>query len=503
MMDRRILSLTISLTILALLASGCRKDVPTEADDRNTMTITSDVVLDSFIGNGPQWGGYDILKALTGKVTLSEDDWSTLFERVSFMRPGYMRIMVSNGWNYIVNGVYDPSKSDAVLCRILDYCQKNGVTVQLGEWGHVGGSSIDAGWVDNATDFLKYLVSDKGFTCIKYYTIVNEPNGNWSTVDGNYSLWENLVKTFHAKMAAKGLSGVKIMGPDVAVWSTNETSWVLNAKRNMPDEVQAYDVHAYPTDVFVHSTDFLNMAKAYKAAVPADRVMMLTEFGFKYGSSSANGIANASRIAADGFAADDSQMMTYDSFYAVDVADATIQAMLAGCGGVVYWDLDDAMYNSDGMSSKKLKKWGFWNIVGSEAFGRPEDENIRPWFYTASLLCRYFPIGTRIMNVQLPKPVISGLRAVAGFKDGKITLAIANSSSDTCSFSLKMKEGSTFTGLKEYRFNAKSGPAFEGSIDGKGLALPANSSASLDLSAGKSQKIKMEGRSFALITNMD
>lgn len=502
-MKDHILSLAISFTILTLLASGCRKDAPAEVSEKNMMTITSDVVMDSFVGNGPQWGGYDILKALTGKSTLSEEDWNTLFSRVSFMRPGYMRIMVSNGWNYVVNGVYDPSKSDDVLCRILDYCQKNGVTVQLGEWGHVGGSSIDAGWVENATDFLKYLVSEKGFSCIKYYTIVNEPNGNWSTVDGNYSLWENLVKAFYAKMTAKGLSNVKIMGPDVAVWSTNETGWVVNAKRNMPDEVQAYDVHAYPTDVFVHSTDFLNLAKAYKAAVPADRVMMLTEFGFKYGSSSANGIENARRIAADGNAADDSQMMTYDSFYAVDVADATIQAMLAGCGGVVYWDLDDAMYNSDGMSSKKLKKWGFWNIVGSEAFGKPEDEKIRPWFYTASLLCRYFPTGTRIMNVQLPKPVISGLRAVAGFKDGKITLAIANSSADTCSFSLKMKDGSAFAGMKEYRFNAKSGAAFEGKADSDGLALPETEGGSIDFSSGKSLKIKMEARSFILYTNME
>jgi hypothetical protein len=495
--------LSLLIAAYAVIAFGCTKTGPVVVTEKNTMTVTSDVVTESFVGNGPQWGGYDVLNYLIGRNTLSEEDWNTLFERVSFMRPQYMRIMVSRGWNYIVNGVYDPSKSDAVLCRILDYCQKNGVTVQLGEWGHIGGSSVDAEWVDDATSFLKYLVEDKGFNCIRYYTIVNEPNGSWSTVDGSYSLWQTIVKAFYARMTAKGLSGVRIMGPDVAVWSTSETGWVTNAKRNLPDEVQAYDVHAYPTDVFVHSTDFLNLAKAYKAAIPSDRIIMLSEFGFKYGSNSANGIENAARISADGYAADDSQMMTYDSFYAVDVADATIQAMLAGCGGVVYWDLDDAMYNSDAMASKKLKKWGFWNIIGKEAYGRPEDEDIRPWFYTASLLCRYFPSGSEIHNVELPVPVISGLRAVAGFKDGRVTVAIANSSADTCSFSLRMEDGSPLTGIKEYWFNAKSGSLFEGSTDSRGLALPLKENESIDFSSGKALKLRMEARSFVLITNID
>src|SRR5699024_1925683 len=148
-------------------------------------------------------------------------------------------------------------------------------------------------------------------------------------------------------------------------------------------------------------------------------------------ATSSLGKANASRIKADPFAADDSQMHVYDAFYGIDMADATIQVMLAGFGGVTYWDLDDAMYNDDGSSSStKLKRWGFWNILGSEKFHNPDDEKIRPWFYTTSLLCRYFPSGSTIYDVTLPKPVKSGLRAIAGMRNGKVTIAIVNSSTN-------------------------------------------------------------------------
>lgn len=493
----------IFLLAIAVIIYGCDKkggEVPVEDD---AMTVSSDTIVESFVGNGPDWGGYDVLNYLIGQNTLSDDDWNTLFKRVSFMRPSYTRIMMASGWNYLVNGAYDPSKSDAVLCRILQYCEKNGITVQLGEWGHTGGTSIDEDWVEEATDFLKYLIVTKGYDCIKYYTIVNEPNGSWSTIDGNYSLWKSIIEDFYEKLDEKGLGDVKIMGPDVSVSGTGETDWVLNTKKNLNKKVEAYDVHAYPTDKIVHSAGFLDLARTYKACVDKNRIIMLTEMGFKYGSKSSKGIENAARISADGNAADDSQMMAYDSFYGIDMADATIQAMMAGFSGVAYWDLDDAMYNSDAMASRKLKKWGYWNIIGSECYSDPDDENIRPWFYTTSLLCRYFPAGTAILSVTLPKSELSGLRAIAGEKNGKMTIAIVNSGSDYYSFDLKMAAGACLDSVKLYRFKALDGSEFEGEKDANGFAVPEDEGGSLDFTCGRSQRIQMDAQSFLLITNMD
>lgn len=498
------------LICLALFLTGCGKDnggdtPPVPEPDVNTLLVTQKVLTNSYLGNGPQWGGYDIVNAWTGNATLSEQDWNTLFKRVSFMRPSLIRIMVSQGWNYMNGEVYSPEKSDPVLGKILSYCQEKGITVQLGEWGHVGGSGIDATWVDHATDFLSYLVKEKGFTCIKYYTIVNEPNGDWSSTVGSYPLWKNIIQQFYRKMNEKQLTDkVKIMGPDVAIWSIAETSWVVNTRNELAEEVKAFDIHAYPNNDDVHTTSFLQLLKAYKAASNLDAPIIMGELGFKYSATSSLGKANASRIKADPFAADDSQMHVYDAFYGIDMADATIQVMLAGFGGVTYWDLDDAMYNDDGSSSStKLKRWGFWNILGSEKFHNPDDEKIRPWFYTTSLLCRYFPSGSTIYDVTLPNPVKSGLRAIAGMRNGKVTIAIVNSSTNDYLFNLGMENGALLQGIKTYKYQSQQGAHFIGTVDADGFASPVDAGETVDLSGGKLREINLPAQSFMLLTNME
>lgn len=497
------------LISVALLFSSCGSDSGSEAappqPDANTLLIRNTVLTESYLGNGPQWGGYDIVGSWTGNPTLSDADWNTLFKRVSFMRPSLVRIMVSQGWNYINGVVYYPQKSDPVLGKILAFCQQNGITVQLGEWGHVGGSGIDDTWVDNATNFLSYLVKEKGFTCIKYYTIVNEPNGDWSSTIGNYPLWRDIVRRFYVRMEEKKLNdAVKIMGPDVAIWNIAETSWVLNTRNELGTEVKAFDIHAYPGNEDVRTTAFLQLLKAYKAASNPAAPIIMGELGFKYPASSPLGKANSSRIKADPFAAEDSQMHVYDAFYGIDMADATIQVMLAAFGGVTYWDLDDAMYNDDGSSSStKLKRWGFWNTLGSEKFHNPDDERIRPWFYTTSLLCRYFPAGTTVYDVMLPKPVKSGLRAIAGMKDGKTTIAIVNSSTKDYLFNLKMESGTVVQGVKTYLYKAQQGANFIGTVDTDGFATPVATNEKIDFSNHQSKEINLPGQSFVLFTNMD
>lgn len=490
--------------IMLVALAGCETKKQDIQEDINTMRIGDIPVNASFIGNGPQWGGYDMVPGWTGQNSLSEKDWETLFKRVSFMRPGMMRIMVSRGWNYWLDGQYNPSKSDEILCRMLQYCQDNGVTVQLGEWGHEGGPTVDKKWVDEATSFLSYLVKDKGFTCIRYYTIVNEPNGDWSTTDGNYPLWSKVVTEFHSKMEEKGLlDQVDIMGPDAAVWSINETSWMTNTRNDLHETVTAYDIHTYPDDVDVSSTAFSQLLLAFRAASDKTRPITLGELGFKYDADSPLGRKNAEMINADPYAATDSQMNVYFSFYGIDMADATIQAMRSGYSGTTYWMLDDAMYNDTGdPSSTKLKKWGYWNILGEEKFGDASDENIRPWYYTTSLLCRFFPKGCGILDVQLPKPVLSGLRAVAGEKDGSYTIAIVNNSSKEYSFTLKADSIKEITGLDMYEYIAGKDEAYEGKTDENGLPLPKESGVTLSGLDSEGLTLTIPADSFVLYTNM-
>ena len=85
-------------------------------------------------------------------------------------------------------------------------------------------------------------------------------------------------------------------------------------------------------------------------------------------------------------------MMIYKAFYGVDMADAIIQSMKAGFSGALVWSMDDAMYNSPDngdYQTDKLKRWGFWNILGEEHVGDASDEDIRPFFYPVSVITSY------------------------------------------------------------------------------------------------------------------
>jgi len=497
--------LIILTVLLGITFSGCgNTGDPDPVDSRNSLVVGTGIVTYSFIGNGVQWGGYDMLESWTGSPTLSASDWEKLFKRVRFMRPPLVRIMGAPGWNYMKNGMFDPSVSENVLVKILDFCQAENIGVVFGEWGHSGGTAIDTVWLGNSVRFLKWLLVDKNYTCIRYYNMVNEPNGSWSTINGNFSLWQALVEEFYARLEKEGIaSKIKIIGPDVAVWDTNLLNWVGNTSARLDKQVGIYDIHTYPDETAVRDGEtYAALIRAYKNEAPASKEMLMAEFGFKYNSSSDLGKENQARISADPYASDDSNMLTSDAFYGVDVADAIIQNMRAGYSGVIVWDMDDAMYNVGGSGSTKLKRWGFWNILGQEKFGNPGDENIRPWFYTVSLLCRYFPNGSEILGISLPDK--KGLRAVAGMKDGKCTIAIVNSNYVDYQVDLKSEQESLdLKGLKTYRFVAGKNASFTGATDADGLPLPESEGTEIDLSEGSSFKLDVPGQSFILITNLD
>lgn len=492
-----ILSLCCIPTIL-----GCSNPDSSDinSDGRNDVVIQKNIINSNYIGNGVQWGGYEALVSWTGNENLSSADWQKLFERVEFMRPPIVRLMISAGSTYLENGEFRPDKNQ-ILFTILDFCQEHNIQVIFGEWGHSGGKNIDAVWLEHAANFAKYLVETKNYSCIKYYNMVNEPNGDWSSMDGNYDLWKGLIQDFYAKLESLNLhQKIELIGPDIAIWDTNLTWWMENTRKDLDDELGAYDIHTYPTETIVRIGQYQQMIAAYKNSASSSKPILMGELGFKYNSESNLGKENKKRIAKDKYSSTDSNMFIYDSFYGVDIADAIIQNMLAGYSGTILWDMDDAMYNNPADGHEKLKRWGFWNILGSEKFENPEDENIRPWFYTSSLLCRYFPQGSQIFEVTLPNK--QGVRGIAGTKNGKYTIALVNSHMADYEVYLKMEQGLQLKGVSLYKYIANDGKAFEGCVDAKGLALPASSNIICDLSDEKGYKINLPKQSFVLLTNM-
>lgn len=497
------------LLSLFLATSAC------DSDDNNSdyilknreINISGDLISSDFVGNGAQWGGYDMVPTWLGTETLSDADWNTLFQRIDFMRPPFLRIMTTAEWSYDDNGTYNEIVKTHSLFKMLDYAQDRNIEITYGEWGHhyLNGNveEINMDWIVNSVKFLNHLVNEKGYNCIKTVNIINEPNGDWASTKGSYSAWKNTQDAYVAEMAKYELSGVKLMGPDIAIFeSTNQTNWITNAKNDLGNAIGLYDIHVYPKQLIVRNGDYTKMLQAYRDATPADKRIVLGEIGFKYTDVDADLKAeNEEAIAADPYAGEDSNMMVYKAFYGIDMADAIIQSMRAGFSGALVWSMDDAMYNSpDGgnYQSETLKRWGFWNILGEEHTGDASDEAIRPYFYPVSLLCRYFPAGSDIYNIELPNK--KGVRAIMGEKDGKYTIALVNSHYVTYPINLKSDFLSTVT-INKYSYKSNADGSFEGGVDENGFAVPEETNMSLDFAQGV--EMTLEGESFILFTNMD
>jgi hypothetical protein len=473
----------------------------------NDLTITSTKAMSTpYAGVGTQWGGYDEIKNFVGTDSLSNNDWQKLFSRVEFMRPGLIRIMASQGWNYMVSGSYNPQKSSKILFKILDFCQAKNINVIYGEWGEnaLSNNQVDSLWLDRSVNFLDYLINTKNYSCIKYLNICNEPAGSWSSIKGDYILWKNTYQALNRRLNTKGLkSKIKIMAPDISIGNDlNVSSWITNSKSDFDSIIGSYDIHAYPTEERVKEGGFLTQLESYRTLAPANKDFIIGELGYKYGATTDLGIENAKRIAADPHASDDSNMLGYDAFYGIDMANVVIQSIYAGCNGIVLWNMDDAMY-SDNLDKQKLKRWGFWNILGEEMSGSAgtADEAIRPWFYPMSLLCRYIPAGSTIYKVTLPTK--KGVEAIAAVKDGKYTIVVANTNNVSYSVNLKMETGLMLTNSKCYSYvSSPSGPTYIGTIDTNGFPTP-YATKNIDLTNGKSFPISVNALSFTLITTME
>ncbi|WP_223089148.1 hypothetical protein [Zunongwangia sp. SCSIO 43204] len=397
-----------------------------------TVTVEGDIItLENYLGNGVQWDPYQLDY---GKVELeiSKNDWDKLYSRLDFMKPQVVRVMV-NTTSSIINDTLNPYREFKDLKPILDYCQSRSVTVTFGDWG--GGmvdskaKTINEKNLRFAAQYLEFLVNTNNYSCIKYYNLINEPNGFWSSTDGNYNLWKNAMQFFYSEIEELDLAHkVKIMAPDIAIWKTDKIDWVSKSADDLEDAVGLYDIHTYPSKTTVNSGRYENIIRAYREAAPHNVPMIMGEIGFKFvePEDSIYQKENIHRAKAKPYASiEDSQMFVYDFSYGIDMADALFQTVNAGYAGCVVWMLDDAMHSKE--SPNKLKVWGFWNILGEEYFGDSEEE-VRPWYYAWSLLSKYMPQGSKILRVKTAGD--PAIKAIALKYKGSYTIAIINISGE-------------------------------------------------------------------------
>ncbi|UAB83164.1 hypothetical protein INR75_13270 [Zunongwangia sp. SCSIO 43204] len=503
--------------LFALLFIGCDKKSSHSTSEQITL-LPNNVISSSsdFIGGGVEWSAYPHADAEDAEwgLLMTEEKWNTVFNRLDFMQPKIVRVLDQANWRYLEgmdkegNPVLDFENEEMqALYKLLDYCEKNNIQVILGEWGqpykvhdtnlnmqNVFTGATDPKWISIIADHLQYLIKEKGYKCIQYYNLVNEPNGYWSSIDGNWEEWKEAVKMLDSAIASRNLDQVKLLGPDSTPYNNEKSKykgneWAKQAVLQLNDVLGGYDVHDYPSQEKVRSGEFQEIYSDMIAFADSisRKPFVLGEVGFeKYVEP------NISRYKNDPYASPDSQMRVYDFDYGVDMADVMAQALNAGFDGVIAWGLDDAMHtNGDTGDKTQLKRWGMWNILGEELIGNKKDEEIRPWFYTWALMTRYFKGEMDIIGTsgKLPKMV----RFVVGKStDGDITFSVINNSEDDIELTIDIKSfNANGKGFNKYLYSESTRP-----VDSMGFPIPEKKNLMLE----ESFELKLLPKSVVLYT---
>ena len=423
-----------------LLAVACSRPVE--------VRVSQEVINPCYLGNGVEWDPYD--EAVSWGHDLTEADWDTLYARLDYMNPQYVRCMINSPFTYYTGSGFEDTRHADKLLKLLSYCQSRGVMVVYGEYNppawEMKGSQE---WVEASVRHLNYLVDGQGFDCIRHFVIFNEPDGNWASTNGDFAFWKEMVRRFRAEMdkypALK--ENVSLAGPDAVIDYRNPASpydaagWLKATVEEVP-EIGIYDMHAYPGQRYVRSGEFEKTLRQMKAL--ADKPIILGEAGFKYFSDPADSSLAKEywrRVEGHPFTkGSDCNMLVYDTFYALDMAVMLCSVMNSGFSGAAAWMLDDAMHsNGDSGLTEDVKLWGMWNILGAEVFGDPSQEEIRPWYYTWSLMCRHFPAGSRILKLEASLP--DGVSATAArTPSGTYSLAFVNVSDQPVELSVRLPE---------------------------------------------------------------
>lgn len=426
--------------------------------------VTDNVINPSYIGNGVEWDPYD--EAESWGSPISDDDWATLFRRLDYMKPQYVRCMINSPFRYYdaKTGKYDKNANTESICKLLQYCTDNDITVIYGEYNPpTWDMKDDSRWVDMAVDYLNMLVNEKGLSCIKYFVIFNEPDGDWASTNGDFALWHSMAERFYKNMEQyPGLvEKVKLAGPDVVAdyhnmnSDLNTAGWLVETVKNADSIIGLYDIHAYPGQAEVLSGNYSKLLSEYKSLIPEGKQIVLGEAGYKYWREADSLLMKEYNRRVEGHPftkGSDCNMLVYDYFYGIDMAILATEVMNNGFSGVAAWMLDDAMHSQgDSGKPEDIKLWGMWNILGEEVFDDPSQENIRPWFYSWSLMCRYFPHGCDIVEIDYKGD--SDIFACAAKYEGKYTVAIINKGDKDKDISVKFPQSDAPLSVFRYEEN--------------------------------------------------
>ncbi|MDN4525176.1 discoidin domain-containing protein [Fictibacillus fluitans] len=500
-----VILVSASVNTLTEAAPGSRKvfkaqkDSNAQPDTTTVLVDTNSTIESDYLGVGVQWDNSD-------SYDFTNKQWKMIYDRVSNMNTKFVRTMLEatdyfQGYDKKGKPIYNWNTPDMKrLYKILDYCQKHNVTVIIGEWAKpyqgkdgdpVISASDDPRWAAIIGDFLHEMVKKRGYDVIKYYNYINEPNGSWGIGESGdrFQIWKRGVTNLHHILIEKHLEKkIKIVGPD----STGQDEWVDYTVDQLSPIVDTYDIHRYATDKDVLEGNIESVAQSKRNYI-LDHDPKGSKKDFFMGEAGL----------IDGKNEHDQQKRIGSYEYGVLMSDYILQTIRGGQAGAILWMLDDAMHNAPGSTEERplLKEWGFWNTVGSK-----EEQKLRPWYYSMSLLTRYFPQSSK--TVYASETGIEQVRAAAAIKPVKnqkkkgntsqsdLSVALVNNSDEERKMNIIVPGVAGHSDLNKFVYTEKERP-----VDRKGYAVPKEKLKNVSLEKGL--KMTLPAKSMIVLTTMD
>lgn len=250
--------------------------------------------------------------------------WRQIKQYASWLGMNFMRVELSRRMFEPEQGKYDWENDEMqALFLILDWCQQHDADVFLQQmWGFVAWNAcpgvhplisaprdLDA-FAYGIADLLDYLVKKRGYTCIKYFCMVNEPPGGtwgywWEYGDEKGAIddaWKRLKEVFNER----GIT-ILLSGPD---WT--DMPPFIEKNLTFAPFLGSIDIHSYRG---VNDDGEANLKKWSDWAHAAGKPFFLTEYGnmnlgwggshpapksFEAALSNANDVIRALRAGVDG-----------------------------------------------------------------------------------------------------------------------------------------------------------------------------------------------------------
>ena len=446
---KKIIALLLLIAIVTVCLVSCKEKTPA-----GEVTFdSSDIVTHSFDGLGVEWGTYeDTNKTIKGS-------WSRVLSAVDELNPSLVRCMTNLDWfvtDFDNNDTEDDLSDDTWsynfnnlqmvnACDILDYCQTHGIRVAFGVWNVIGNtdpkidkigmirnSTEDPRWAKMNADLMEYLIKTKGYTCIRWFVNTNEPNvigqkGSSKNAYSSFDKWAAGMRNVRKAFDEIGLNDLALVGGDVTRYFTTEKDFITSTAKQLSGIVDNYGIHVYAyVDELVKGTfqdyfeDLIGQIHTKDEEIGATKNLYIWESGLGWGKITET----------------DCNDYILEYAYGLYMADYTVQAILGGVNGIVYWDLDDAMhfmYNDDGATAKE---WGmFSTLATADAYM----QEYRPWYHSSVLLTNLLRPGNTVYG---KKTGIDGVRALATVSADRTSggYVVVNNSSEKVKEKLRIKE---------------------------------------------------------------